>query len=100
MDADGTNVQQLTTHPASDALPLWSPDGTQIHFVTQRNGEGDLAVVASDGGPVRMLTETPTINEVRGWWTPDGAMIVYVAGDRSNQIVSVNLAPLLSGGGQ
>ena len=95
MDADGGNAQQLTTHPASDAGPRWSPDGTQIHFNTQRNGETDLAVVPADGGPVRMLTETPTISESAGWWTPDGATIVYVAGDRSNQIVSVNVAALL-----
>lgn len=37
MKADGTNVQNLTNHPAFDLHPSWSPDGTKIalsHYVT------------------------------------------------------------------
>ena len=34
MDADGSNVQQLTTGPERDTLPSWSPDGETILYVS------------------------------------------------------------------
>jgi TolB protein len=34
MDADGSDVQQLTTGPARDTLPPWSPDGETILYVS------------------------------------------------------------------
>lgn len=38
---DGTNLTQLTYHAADDLSPIWSPDGKQIYFVSQRgNAEG------------------------------------------------------------
>jgi len=33
---DGTNLQQITFHPGTDASPCWSPDGNSIYFVSQR----------------------------------------------------------------
>jgi len=33
MDADGSNVRQLTSTPEADQGPAWSPDGTQVAFV-------------------------------------------------------------------
>jgi dipeptidyl aminopeptidase/acylaminoacyl peptidase len=36
MNADGTNQTRLTNNPASDYGPRWSPDGTKIAFVTNR----------------------------------------------------------------
>src|SRR5512132_3993105 len=32
MDADGTNVRQLTSNGDFDSAPSWSPDGTEIAF--------------------------------------------------------------------
>jgi Tol biopolymer transport system component len=44
---------QITTHPASDRLPVWSHDGKCIAFLSSRRGEeGIWAVkIAPDGGP-------------------------------------------------
>ena len=33
---DGTNLTQLTYHPANDLSPQWSNDGQYIYFVSQR----------------------------------------------------------------
>lgn len=33
---DGTNLTQLTYHPAVDCCPVWSPDGKYIYFISSR----------------------------------------------------------------
>jgi PKD repeat protein len=38
MDADGTNVTQLTTSSADDYDPFWLPNGEEIVFVSDRDG--------------------------------------------------------------
>ena len=42
MRADGSDVQRLTVNSASDASPTWSPDGSAIAFVSDRDGTQDL----------------------------------------------------------
>lgn len=42
---DGTNLQQITFHPGTDASPCWSPDGNTIYFISQRgNINGDYNI--------------------------------------------------------
>src|SRR5262245_61127864 len=36
MNTDGSNVTRLTTDPAGDIYPSWSPDGTKITFESCR----------------------------------------------------------------
>ncbi len=38
MDADGTDVVQLTDDPAFDTFPNWSPDGATILFLSADDG--------------------------------------------------------------
>ncbi len=60
----GGKAFQLTSNPAYDTSPVWSPDGTFIVFSSDREGSMDLYSVARNGGtPVRLTTgsgaETP-----------------------------------------
>ena len=76
MNADGTNVQQLTREPKDDRYPAWSPDGTKIAFRgyplaggaaifwMQPNGSTPTAVKNTGGG------DQPT-------WSPDSTRIAY-----------------------
>ena len=43
-------AQQLTTGPANDIGPVWSPDGKQLAFVRVNEGQGECVVIADSGG--------------------------------------------------
>ena len=52
----GGTAKQLTTNPAYEASPVWSPDGSKIAFVSDREGALNVYVIPSTGGEPRMLT--------------------------------------------
>lgn len=52
MNADGTEVQQLTSHPADEHDPVWSPSGQHLAFGRALSGTVDILVMNSDGSGV------------------------------------------------
>ncbi len=76
MNADGTDVRQLTNHPESDHAPAWSPDGTQIAFHSLRDGNWEIYVMNADGSNVRRLTDH-TQRDWRPSWSHDGQLIAF-----------------------
>ena len=70
MNPDGTNWENLTDNPAEDTDPAWSPDGTQIAFVSDRGGNDDIWVMNPDGTNPRNLTNTADQNETQPAWSP------------------------------
>jgi len=64
------------TLDALDAAPAWSPDGTKIAFISDRNGWNNLGVIDAATGEARMLlTEEVEHSEPR--WSPDGRWISF-----------------------
>jgi len=61
MNADGSSIRDLTNHPALDASPAWSPDGTKIAFVSDRSAKGhrDIYVMNANGKHVARITHSP-----------------------------------------
>jgi TolB protein len=57
MNTDGTHIRQLTKE-GSNGDPVWSPDGRQISFGSNREGNGKLNifVMNADGSNVMQLT--------------------------------------------
>ena len=53
---DGGRAMQLTTNPAHDTEPVWSPDGKRIAFASDRMGSMDVYIVSKEGGEPRRLT--------------------------------------------
>jgi Tol biopolymer transport system component len=88
MDADGTNLHDLTNDPANDTDPSWSPDGTQLAFVSDRGGDKDIYVMDVDGSHVVDVTNTPSVLETTPAWSPDGSHIAYSRseGNRNGEI--------------
>lgn len=70
---DGSGLQRLTSDPAADFDPAWSPDGTQVAYRHQPGDDRttEIWVVNADGSNPHAITE----NDVADWgptWTPDG----------------------------
>ena len=87
MNDDGSNQTRLTNHPAGDASPTWSPDGSRIAFQSDRDGNQEIYVMNDDGTNVTRLTNNPDL-DISPAWSPDGTRIAYVSrkGERIEEI--------------
>lgn len=77
VDVRARTFVQLTSDTQTDRYPAWSPDGTQILFEANRNGDQfDLWTMNADGTNETRITFD--LNEdQRGEWSPDGSEIVW-----------------------
>jgi dipeptidyl aminopeptidase/acylaminoacyl peptidase len=79
----------LTSGPADDENPAWSPDGTRLAFLSKRaqpdpdrTTNSDVWVVdAKAGATPRQMTNTPEGESGRPAWSPDGSRIAVLVGD-------------------
>lgn len=76
--ATGGNATQLTTRASYECMPVWSPDGKQIAFASDRNGNFDVFVMPAEGGPAQRLT-TNSASELPSAFSPDGKYILFSA---------------------
>lgn len=54
--ASGGNATALTVHEAHDFMPVWSNDGKQIAFASDRYGNFDIFIIPAEGGEARRIT--------------------------------------------
>lgn len=78
VSAKGGEAVQLTTQDSYESSPVWSPDGKQIAFASDRFGNTDVFVMSANGGSARRLT-TNSASEIPSAFTPDGKFIVFSA---------------------
>ncbi len=78
MNADGTEVRQLTDNDSGDGGPAWSPDGTRIAFNGTRDGDSEIFVMNADGTEVRQVTGHDS-DDYSPAWSPDGKRIAFVS---------------------
>jgi Tol biopolymer transport system component len=97
MNADGTNVRQLTSNADFDSAPSWSPDGGWILFERAPAGtfttgveaqEKDVYVMRADGTDVRRLTDSPGLDEGPEF-SPDGTRIAFSSARDGQQEIYV-----------
>jgi Tol biopolymer transport system component len=91
MNADGTGEVNLTNHPAIDAHPDWSPDGTRIAFISNRadvaqNEDGNLEVFVMNADGTEVTQVTDSVYPFPGQsgydhyypsWSPDGTQLAF-----------------------
>ena len=79
----GGDARAITTGPAFDSQPKYSPDGKMIAFVSDRDGAENLWVAGADGSNPRPLTKDKQNLFASPSWTPDGD---YVLASRQPQL--------------
>ncbi len=85
---DGTETR-LTEGDHDNLSPAWSPDGSEIVFVSKRMADADftnateLYIIPANGGEPRRLP-TPEGPVDAPTWSPDGARIAFTGSGRAN----------------
>lgn len=87
----GGEPRQLTASPRGDSGPAWSPDGTQIAFVSTRGGSPQIYMISVAGGEARKISDIST-GASGLTWSPDGTKIAFTSrvfpeleGDEANR---------------
>lgn len=76
IQADGSGLEVLI----EDAFWAdWSPDGSQLVFVSGRDGSLELYLADADGSNIRRLTDNDRMDFFPAW-SPDGTQIAFMAG--------------------
>ena len=93
-DRQGKNPQRLTSHPAIEEAPHFSPDGKIIAFTAGYDGNKDVYLINSTGGQPRRLTWHPSNDTVVGWH-PNGKSVLFMspremASGRSGHLYQIN----------
>ncbi len=77
LPVEGGTAEQLTFGPYYDTDPVFSPNGTQVAFVSDRDGsDGNVFVLELTTGQITLVTRE--FWAARPTWTPDGQAIVYL----------------------
>ena len=76
---------------AHDKWANWSPDGSQIAFVSDKSGEDEIYVIAQDGSkPAEQLTTGGNAMRYAPEWAPDGKRIAF--SDKDGKLYVLTLA--------
>jgi len=78
ISADGKISRQLTSDPANEQSPAWSPDGKWIAYVSTRTGQAQIWIISPDGKEERQFTTLST-GASAPVWAPNGGMIAYAS---------------------
>lgn len=74
----GGTARAVTSHPAHDINPVFSPDGRHIAFSSNRHGSYDVFVVSARGGKPTRLTFDSAADMACGW-SPDGKRVLFAS---------------------
>ena len=75
---DGTNDRAVTTGNFSDSSPRWSPDGTRLAYISDRDGRPQIWVRWVDSGQEAKITDLEAAPSSIAW-SPDGQRISFVS---------------------
>ena len=79
-NSDGSNDQHLTDGDGTGSMAVWSPDGTQIAFASDRNEKQDIYILNIESGEEIRLTGDEAW-DFQPVWSLDGKQILYISDD-------------------
>ncbi|HJN17082.1 MAG TPA: hypothetical protein QGH10_16365 [Armatimonadota bacterium] len=93
---DRNRLDQLTTDPASDGQPAWSPTGDRLLFTTNRDGNNDIYILALATPATQTPVTTDTANDQWASFAPDGNRVAFQS-DRAGN-TDIWIVDLTTGG--
>jgi Tol biopolymer transport system component len=89
MNADGSNVRQVTDLNNMGGRSSWSPDGTRLAFYRGPAGDHNIYIINLDGTGLVRLTDGG--DNLGPSWSPDGNWIAFTSfRDGNNEIYLVH----------
>src|SRR6266700_4021318 len=90
----GGAALRLSSPKGEESFPRFSPDGSQIAFSGNYDGNMDLYVVPSTGGLPKRLTYHGAPDRMRGWY-PEGKSVLFATSrtsekDRFSQLYKIS----------
>jgi len=82
-DAEAYEITQITFEPSYEGQPAWSPDGSKIAFVSDRDGNKEIYVMDANGSEQERLTYN-SCDDIEPDWSPDGSKIVFSSNRSGN----------------
>jgi Tol biopolymer transport system component len=94
VDPDGTGLTTLTSGPADDISPAWSPDGSKIAFASNRDDPNladfndiyGIYVMNADGTGLTRVSYDVNMRRTDPTWSPDGTKIAFTNVDYSDPV--------------
>lgn len=71
-------TRTLAANPALDIYPTWSPDGSNLAFVSDREGNREIYLISPDGTGIVNLTNNPAYDS-NPVWSPSGRHIAFLS---------------------
>ena len=91
---EGGVANRLTTPVGEESFPRFSPDGREIAFTGNYDGNQDIYVIPTTGGIPRRITHHPAPDRLIDWY-PDGKSLLFATSmtsekDRFNKLYRVS----------
>jgi WD40 repeat protein len=77
VDDNSANLCRLTNNQFLDDQPTWSPDGSQIAFVSNADGYGIYVMDSNGENRIKLMSEGTAFSHPA--WSPDGQQIAFQA---------------------
>jgi Tol biopolymer transport system component len=82
MPISGGEARQITSGQGYDSMPRFSPDGSQIVFISDRNGAENVWIANADGAHLVRLTDDQQCSFAEPIWSRDGKSVIVARHDQ------------------